>query len=318
MTILSKELFDRSGNNEGISGVVLIKGYTTRTTKNGKPYIEGKLSAGKEIPFKVWNDSGAFKPLTDFDFSNTIAFINGSVNDYQGTRSIIVTSVDAVEGYDPIDFMEKRYNKEAYQQALISLCKQKVSEKGMTLLNKILFENAEVWNAFSNEFAASSHHDNCPSGLLVHTYKATCLMAWALQTYAPLSVINGKEAVTDTTDLYYIGVVLHDIGKLKEMHYGVYQPLSAVTHRILGLDYLYAVKEAIIAAYGEKWFRDLQSIIVEHHGEFGDPCRTLVAFVVHQVDLVDSRLTNAAQAIIDGQANGVTDKIYMDGSYLAL
>jgi 3'-5' exoribonuclease len=113
-----------------------------------------------------------------------------------------------------------------------------------------------------------------------------------------------------------LGTLLHDIGKVDEMHFGIYQPLSAVTHRVLGLDYIFAMKDDIIAIYNEKWYRDLQSIIVEHHGEFGDPCRTVPAYLVHKLDCLDSILTGIQQAVEDPSIDTAGSKIYVDGAYL--
>ena len=116
-----------------------------------------------------------------------------------------------------------------------------------------------------------------------------------------------------------IGSLLHDIGKTMEMNYGVYQPNSAISHRILGLDILYKYRADIESAYDEKWFRDLQSIIVEHHGEFADPCRTVVAYVVHKVDCFDSVMTCLAQSLDESMMTDTSgSSVRIDGDFLTV
>lgn len=323
--VLTKEALSSGRHGQVVKGVVLIKQYTKRQTKTGKDYVEGQVMNGVTVPFKSWSGSLALSKLLSEDYSNVPTLVSGTWDEYQGTLSIVVDDVCAADGYNPIDFMESPYDVESYYQALISLCEKNLSSKGMALANAFIFNNQKVLNSFKVEFAAMSHHDNCKGGLMVHTYKALCLMSWILRTYPSLlfdgdsSEGNVEERRLNRKDLLILGTLIHDIGKIDEMHYGVYQPNSAISHRILGLDYLYALKNEIIATYDEKWYRDLQSIIVEHHDEWADPCRTVVAYVVNRVDVLDAQLTGLCQAIEQKIVEDTTGaKVYMDSKPLSL
>lgn len=319
MEVVAQSVLKSGKEGQPVNGIVLIKGYTVKLTKNGKEYIEGQLQSGTIVPFKAWGQSAAFTQLKNSDFSNCPSYVVGSFNEYQGTVSVIIDTVSAVEGYQASQFLEVKYPKEAYIQATMDLVRNSVSEKGYTLADKMLFSDAELMSRFSEEFAAMTHHDNCKSGLMVHTYKVLCLLAWVLQTYPQLLVDESGGVSDNRKDLLVLGALLHDIGKTMEMQYGVYQPNSAISHRILGLDVLYKHRAEIESAYDEKWFRDLQSIIVEHHGEFGDPCKTVVSYVIHKVDMFDSVMTGLAQTI---ETSSVTDvsgtKVRIDGATLTM
>lgn len=307
---------------EGVAfnGVILVKDCNAKRTKNNKPYYDGLLQADETIPYKIWDNSEAFLRVSAFDYSNTVCAVSGTTNVYQGQTSIIIDRIEAIEGVGIENFMPRPYNVDAYGEALISQCKSSLSPEGFDLATKMLFGVPERWNAFKKEFAAKSHHDNCYGGLLAHTYKVVALMNWMLSMYEGLTWDENGVPSTAKKDLYILGALLHDIGKLDEMNFGVYQPTSFVTHRILGLDYLYEQKDYIVRVYGEKWFRYFQSVIVQHHGEFGDACRTVVAYVVHLADVLDSSATLVAQFIKSANAGGgdkfETDKINVNGAYL--
>lgn len=316
--VVTRDTLLSGRDGELVSGVVLIKGYSQKVTKAGKPYIDGFLQSGVIVPFKIWDGNPLLSEFLKYDYTNTPCQINGTFNVYQGTTSIILNAVYPTEEYSPEQFFEVKYNASLYTNALIDACNSVLSTKGVALLNQILFSNSKLMERFTKEFAASGHHDNCLSGLLAHTYKVVCLMSWVLATYSKIVSKPDGTIDADKKDLLIIGAVLHDIGKVDEMKFGVYQPLSTVTHRVLGLDYLFDNKDAIIGTYNEKWYRDLQSIIVEHHGEFGDPCRSVVAYVTHKADMFDCQMTMLEQTIDAATSQGISDKVYVDGGYLAL
>lgn len=322
MNILSKEALTSGVAGQSVEGIVLMKQYAKRLTKTGKDYIEGQLMNAVSVAFKAWSESNALRKLLSEEYSNVPVLIKGTWSEYQGSLSIVLDDIFAIEGYSPIDFMESPYNTEAYANAVKTLCKKNLSESGMKIANLLLFENESVWKRFCEEFAAKGHHDNVKGGLLAHTYKLLFFMSNVLATYQTL-LFDGEgtdeKSRTNRKDLIYLGTLIHDIGKIDEMQYGVYQPNSAISHRILGLDYLFEHKNEIIETYDIKWYRDLQSILVEHHNEWADPCRTVVSYVVNLVDVLDAKFTglcqNIEQKLIEDTSGS---KVFMDDMPLAL
>lgn len=292
-------------NGDAVSGIILLKDVVRATTKNGKPFFHGSVCSGTDISFKAWDNSEAFKMLEREDLAGKVVYISGNWNEYMGVFSIILDTVMTnaeLVAIDPMNFIESKYNIDAYWLGLQNIMKSTLTEKGMLLANKFLFENEEVANAFKVEFAAKSHHDNCKAGLLAHTYKVCYLMQVTLNLY--------KDIVDK--DLVMLGVLLHDIGKIKEMHMGVYQPCSKVTHRFLGIEML--EKDLIVENYGEDWYYELVSIMLQHHGEWGDPCKTVSARLVNLVDEFE------AKAMLIKQAVDISDNcgtINIDGQYLS-
>lgn len=292
-------------NGDAVSGIILLKDVVRATTKNGKPFFHGSVCSGTDVSFKAWDNSEAFKMLEREDLAGKVVYISGNWNEYMGVFNIILDTVMTnaeLVAIDPMNFIESKYNIDAYWSGLQNIMKSTLTEKGMLLANKFLFENEEVANAFKVEFAAKSHHDNCKAGLLAHTYKVCYLMQVTLNLY--------KDIVDK--DLVMLGVLLHDIGKIKEMHMGVYQPCSKVTHRFLGIEML--DKDLIVENYGEDWYYELVSIMLQHHGEWGDPCKTVSARLVNLVDEFE------AKAMLIKQAVDISDNcgtINIDGQYLS-
>lgn len=291
-----------------VQGVCLIKEYSVDLTKAGSEYIKGILTSGEAtVPFKAWGNSQAFSKLKAEDYTMTPTFIAGSGDDYGGVTSVILSDVSAVEGFESVDFIPSMYDINTYWEGLKDMVYNAVSEKGKLIANAVLFEDSVVAERFKDEFAAKSHHDNCKGGLLAHTYKVVMYTISFVNTYF-------KGYAQDFKDLLIIGALVHDIGKVDEMEYGVYKDCSIITHRILGLKYIEAEAEMIKAQYSEHWLHELEAIIVQHHDEFDDKARTVGAYIIHQADLLDSRLTLLQQSV----SHAVDDSVKIDGKYLEI
>ena len=308
MAIITKEMLE--GNKvkgSYIEGVILLQNYTVCLTKNGKYYYNGTLTSGVDIPFKVWDNSGAYPQLRNNDLSGKVVEIHATWDEYNGVFSLILNSVKEVEGVSEANFLPTKYDVDAYFSSLINMIKNIVSDKAFALADSTLFSNSDIVDAFKIEFAAKSHHDNCKGGLLAHTYKVCYLTSIVISTYF------GGTLSQDEKDMLILGALFHDIGKVKEMHFGQYTDISVVTHRYLGVEML--DKQAIIELYGEDWYYYLVSIMLQHHGEYGDPCKSFVAYIVNQVDMLDANMTLLEQKLEDSSAREL-GRVSMNGSYL--
>ena len=305
--ILVKEMLEASHTDgERVDGEILVQSYGVQKTKFDKEYLSGVLMAGTTIPFKVWNNFTAFQTMKDTDLSGKVVHITGAYSLYKDSVSISIETITESTTAQVDDFLEVRYNAEAYGNALKTIVQQNVSEKGMSLANKVLFENEKVWQRFTTEFAARTHHDCFKSGLLAHTYKVTSLMTVVLNLYGAKLCHN-----QDEKDLYVLGALFHDIGKIDEYNIGNVTRKSIVTHQYLGVEYL--DKDFIVSTYNEEWYYHLVSIILQHHGEWGMPPKSIGAKIVHQVDLLESMVQGIIQ---DTEGRTPKDTIKVDDSYL--
>ena len=303
-----------------LSGVLLVQSYSEKTTKTGKPYIDGILQSGTStLSFKCWNNSSAYTKLHSEEYSGVVSYVSGEVQEYQGMLSMVVSDVAAVDGFDVSLFLKKRYNVDSYWVGLRNnYMSSIVSSKCMGLFDKIF--SGDVLSTFKREFAASGHHDNCLGGLLAHTYKMVMLGGTIPKLYPSLFTVQGEtEKSQDKVDIFMLGICIHDIGKIMEMHLGVYQPCSRVTHRILGIEMIEPYKADIIEAYGEVAYYDLVSILVQHHDEYDDKARTVVAYAVFLLDNMESKFMGLQQEVEERvMGTGDDARVRFDDHYLYL
>lgn len=306
MTIIRPEELSELKANMFLDGVVLIANYAVKTAKNGSEFIDGKIQSGVSVRFRAWSSSRAFSILKEQQLANHVCTIHGRVDEYQGNCSVIIEDLQEEAGYTIGQFMPELYDTEEWFLSLQENSCQMLSEKGRDLLDRVLYQNEILVSRLKEEFAAMSHHDNCKGGLLAHTVKMVDFLPIVFNNYPVL--ISEKDATgqwaesPDKKDLLVIGCILHDIGKTREMEYGVYQPGSFVSHRFFGAEMLEEHKNYIVDRYGEEWFYHLIAILLQHHDEYGDPCRDVYALIVHKIDDLESGLTNLSQEI-DQNAN---------------
>lgn len=158
------------------------------------------------------------------------------------------------------------------------------------LLNRILLDHESQLREWP---AAQTIHHAYRGGLLEHKLKMAEVGRYLARSY---------EA---NEDLVLAGVLLHDIGKLQELHYEpgattYTRDGNLVGHIGLGL---ILVRETItgISGFPESLRAQIEHLIVSHHGsrEHGSPVepRTVEAFILAMVDELDTRIHQVRRAI---------------------
>lgn len=304
MSILKREDLLKKMDGESVKGYVLLKSYTVQPTKNGGSFIGGTLEACGSMPFKVWSNGSCFSDLEEYDYENCICFVTAKVNIFAGVYSLIIDTCNAVkdgeDGMHKHDFYEEKYSTDAYWSNLNKTLMKNTSEAGYKVF-ELLFDS-EVKERFCEEFAAVNHHDNCRSGLLAHTAKVV-KMCTMMKVYP--EIMKRVEA-----DLLFVGAAIHDIGKTREYSNGVVsEEGKRISHNVSGILMLEKHRDEIISLKGEQFYIDLLSIISGHHGEYGEKPRTVVAYVIHLVDCLDSVLTTVNQQL----ETSLNQQIVIDG-----
>lgn len=300
MDVISKEVLSSLKIGSSLSGILLMSNYETKQTKGGKPYFTGEITNKISVSFKCWDSSDAFKQLKAYNFVGKVVAITASIQDYSGQPSVVLTGITAVEGYTPDQFVIDRYPVEQYWEMFKTTLYGALSDKGKQVAD--MFFTPEVIERFKIEYAASYWHDNCKGGLLAHSYRMLCLSIWVSQAYPEtlknIDIENGELIDSaDRRDLLFLGVAMHDIGKIDELELGVYTTNSFVTHRFFGAEKVTENKAKLVELYGDSWYYALISVMLQHHGEFDDECRTVSAYIVHLLDMLDCSLTGLKQRI---------------------
>lgn len=264
-------------------------------------FVNGALS----VEFKIWEER-TFRTVLNHGIGIYEVEVEGSEfnGSYLTVRKINVCTDKSVKSSAflaalPEDLISN-LQKEAYQQAELA----GVSHKALQLLDELL-QAPELEGRFFFEGAAISHHDNQIRGLAHHSFKMLQILATILHQHTELK---------SHADLLALGVTLHDIGKVWEYNDLAMSEFWYSNHRARGLEYLATKKDLIFAAYDEKFYRQLQSIIIGHHGDYGDRPTTIACAIVHYIDTLESQVTG----MLEDLARSVDNRIFIkDWGYLA-
>lgn len=159
--------------------------------------------------------------------------------------------------------------------------------------------------AFMTYPAATRNHHEFVSGLLYHTY---CM----------LKVAKGMSAVYTSlnTDLLYCGVILHDIGKVKELS-GPITPVYTSEGNLLGhisIGSAMIKEKADELGYSGEKITLLMHMVLSHHGknEYGSPVLPQIkeAEILYLIDNIDARMAMFDKALASVSPGESTKRIF--------
>lgn len=327
--ILTKEIIEQSQENDIVSGLVYLRYLKKTISAKNTPYLFGEIESKEKFPVVMWSKCKQYTSIENTEIVNCLVEIEGIINEYGGKKSIQLTNVTVKDhitlGINLDDLKCLRYDKNVFSLAFLNLVKTKLSDKAKIIFDKIFEPNKidSLWSSFISEYAAKNYHDNCESGLLAHTYKCLRLLEYLEKPYGFIKKLKTNEISnnSDILDLLYLGLILHDVGKIKEMKEGIYQTDSFNSHRVLGLEILFSHKKEIINSYNEHWYQALLSILVGHHNGEGDTekARTLYAFIIYKIDEMEATFTGLDQLLETSISENIEgQKITWEENILAL
>ena len=265
-------------NGDKVSGSVYVRSFDYRVTKSGDTFVHGYVSdQGCIIGFKVWREKlSEFRSLIT---ASKVMAISGVINMWNNIPSIVFESVKEDSfGYTPSDFL-LGHNRCKLEEDFYGFLKC-VNPKTMQLVNKIIY--GETKERFFTEYAAKLLHDACPGGLAKHIIKMLKLAK---------TMIDNDERLLTYSDLIYTGIICHDIGKIREFYMGDYVKNCFVSHSEYGCEMMYELKGFIVDLFGEAFFYRLLSIIRGHHHTYEIKAKTVYAYIIHLIDMLDSQAT---------------------------
>lgn len=281
--IITKDEILKKVNGESLKLSLLIKDYSSAVTKTGSPYFNGIAESKGTIPFKVWSGE-LYDRMAQVSYKGVVVDCTAEVNYYGNQISLILKDIKESE-VSALELQETPYDSEALWLKLNGVLQKNMSEKAYEIFQKIITPYEDL---FKVEVAASKMHDNFVGGLLAHSYKMVVVLNYALKMYKPI-------AETLDSDLLYLAVALHDVGKVREYSNGALSEISFAGHHITGVEIISAQRDLIIGVFGEEWYYRLLSVITQHHGEFGEMPRTVEALLVHNIDMFESQMQLLSQ-----------------------
>lgn len=282
----------------------LVVNLTEKETAQKKPYVVLTLTDGsKEIEAKMWNTTadnikGLLHKVFAFELTENV---------YNGQTSYIATAYqEPTENVSIVDYIKSApiSSEKMYSEIMDTIASFENSD-----LKKIC---CHLYTKYRSQLlywsAARSMHHNLYGGLLYHTYRM-------LETAKGLT--NVVIYPTINKELLMAGVILHDIGKLKELETDDFGKAEYTIEGSL-LGHLYIGMNMVQAAYHETNCKDedtllrLLHIIAAHHGkpEWGAIVApaTLEAQLVHEIDMTDSRAYMFEDVIKETEPGTMSEK----------
>lgn len=289
---------------ETFEGFALIKEVKKGTTSGGKPFLTLVLGDQTgEIEAKLWDSTKEHEQQLT---TEEIVLVNGEIGQFRGKAQMRINAVRLAgpdDGVHIADFIEKA-------PVSIDELKEKVTEAIFEMTNPNL---QRVVRAFVKKYeenlflypAASRNHHEYTSGLAHHIVGMLGLAKSVHELHPEID-----------RDLLYAGVILHDIGKLRELS-GVVSTSYTAEGKLLG--HISIMVEEIAQMARELQIEGeevmvLQHMVLSHHGkaEWGSPKPPMVreAEILHLIDLMDARLNMLDRILINTAPGEFTERVF--------
>ena len=292
-----------------VGGLILIQGYTKQLNTQSKAPVNGTaVYQGKTVTFKVWQGV-AQDILNTGDYTGMIAAVTGKVTEYRDNLDLTIDTINFNHGITDKALFYKSVDTQQVWSNVQTFLNSNMNSEGMPVLNAI-FSVEGVMQKFQTTWAGAKMHDAQVGGLMNHTYK--------MLRIAETLIMNDKR-LEPMKDLLYLSILVHDIGKIKEItDGGVYTPLSFVGHRTFGIELLVPLKETIVQSYNEEFYYEVLAVVQGHHGkEYGDAPTSIMSQIVAYIDMLESQTTGFLDRIEVEDVRVATDKhVYHDGNRL--
>lgn len=264
----------------------------TGTTKGGKPFAALRLVDRTDtVEARMWDTASV--PAA----AGEVIGVRAKVDEFNGAKQLILESVKVYPDEDPANFVRASHvSREQLEQTLEADLAGIRGEFGD--IARLIFRDDILRSVFLDAPAAIKNHHAYARGLAEHTL--------SMVIAARLLVGHYRYFYLDEIDenLVVAGVLLHDLGKVVEYQRDGLAWGTGLVGELVGhiplVDAMIVDAGMAVGAEAEKVAR-LRHIVLAHHGrrEYGSPVepRTMEAQIVHQVDMIDSRLGMMREAI---------------------
>ncbi|GAB4269837.1 MAG: HD domain-containing protein [Candidatus Promineifilaceae bacterium] len=214
-----------------------------------------------------------------------VVLVTGRVNEYKDALQLTATDMNPLPEPDMADFLPASQRpREEMKAELLSII-DSLASPWQEFVRHLLLQESFL-NSYVNSPAARQMHHAFIGGLLEHTLSMAKTAVFLAQHYAYVN-----------KDLLLAGVLLHDMGKVYEYNLNGQFDYSE-DGRLVGhiVRAIVEIEKAAAATnlLTEDQLRQLIHLVASHHGtqEWGSPVvpRTLEAILLHQIDLLDSRV----------------------------
>ena len=261
----------------------MIQDINRRKTKDGRAFLLGSLrDKTGQVAFIFWDVPDYIEQQAR---TGQIMFVTGRVVSYKDSIQISVTDFNISSSPDMGDFLPTSSRTREEMIAELKVLISELSEPWQGLLTHILLDDTFL-PLYANAPAARGMHHAYIGGVLEHTLSMVQIAKYLAGHYPYVNL-----------DLLISGTLLHDMGKAIEYTvsdgFGFSDDGRLVGHITRGIIMVEKAAQEV-GTLSEKQLQHLIHLIASHHGTqaWGSPVvpKTLEAILLHQIDLLDSRI----------------------------
>lgn len=283
---------------------LLIKTATKGVASNGKPFLTLVMKdATGEIEAKLWEAS---KEDEELFIAEELVKVVGEISVFRGRNQLKIHQIRPAQPTDGVqaeDFVEKA---PVAKEELMDYITSAIFSMHNPNLQRITRHFVQEYHGDLLLYpAAVKNHHEYVSGLAHHIVSMLKLAKQFKELYPELNL-----------DLLYAGVILHDLGKLKEFSSAAC-PSYTLEGKLIGhipmmVEEIGKVADSL-GINGEEVVI-LKHLILSHHGkaEWGSPKVPLVreAEILHLIDLVDAKMNMLNRALDKVAPGEFTERLF--------
>jgi 3'-5' exoribonuclease len=271
----------------------VLRDLEKKSSRQDKSYYNFQIADKTgELRGKVWSEN---MPFVDADLRvGDIVVVSGEVQEYAGKPQIIATEIKKSSDMAPEEFMPVTSRDRSEMLAVLENEIKNIKNPYLKgLLN--IFWNDQKWKDLYLNYPAGEYvHHAYVGGLLEHVYEMLELSRPFFRIYPNLN-----------WDLFFCGLLLHDVGKLEEFEVQGATIVRTFDGKMLG----HIVQGALIVdriinkidGFPSDLKTKLLHLILSHQGslEFGSPVKPLMleSLILSYVDVNGAEMNQATKHI---------------------
>ncbi|MFC3899641.1 HD domain-containing protein [Aliicoccus persicus] len=271
---------------DSVNNFFLIKDSKQGVTTQGKPYMSMMLQdKSGEIDTKYWTVTKEDAPKL---IAGVVIKVQGDVIDYRGKKQLKILNCRVAESTDNVRASEFVENAPISEQELFDTVMDYVIQIDDVDLSRIV---RHLVTKYKEEFlsfpAAKVNHHDFHSGLAYHV---TCMLRQGEALVDIYPQVNRA--------LLYSGIILHDIGKVKELSGSIgvqyTREGNLLGHIVIASEEVNDAATELGIDRNSESVLLLKHLILSHHGklEYGSPKVPMIleAELLHFIDNIDARI----------------------------
>lgn len=289
---------------EAVDHTLFIKQSTKSVTTAGKPFMTLILQdKSGDIEAKLWDTNEEHERMYP---AETIVHVGGEIHEYRGKNQLRIKSIRVVGPEEGVSISELVPSSTIPKEELYDELTQFFFEIRNANIARI---TRYIMKEFKEDIlvypAATKNHHDYVSGLLDHMVSMLRLGKAICDLYPTLN-----------RDLVYAGIMLHDIGKVRELS-GPIATSYTVEGNLLGhisIMVTEVAKAAVALSIEGEEVMLLQHLVLSHHGqeEWGSPKRPMIqeAEILHYIDNIDAKMNMLTRVLNKTQPGQFSERVF--------